>query len=158
MSSTNKTSNLKLNSWIGSDKPQREDFNRDNSIIDNIVSTHHSNSEIHTTADEKSKWNAPYYMNSYFGNGSVTRNITLGCDFTPGWGIIFAINYLPGATDFKNSAHYNYFAIVSQNGSTVGAELSGKKLTVTQSSVAVFGNEFRSFNETGTTYYYVMFR
>lgn len=34
MGSTNKTSNLKLNSWIGSDKPQRVDFNYDNNILD----------------------------------------------------------------------------------------------------------------------------
>lgn len=34
MSSTNKTSNLKLNQWLGSDRSKREDFNEDNKLID----------------------------------------------------------------------------------------------------------------------------
>ena len=33
MSSTNKTDYLKLNSWLGTDRPQRIDFVDDNTII-----------------------------------------------------------------------------------------------------------------------------
>ena len=33
MSSTNKTTNLKLNDWVGTDVPQREDFNADKQRI-----------------------------------------------------------------------------------------------------------------------------
>lgn len=34
MGSSSKTSYLKLNKWIGSDRPKREDFNEDNEKID----------------------------------------------------------------------------------------------------------------------------
>ena len=34
MPSTNKTPNLQLNNWVGSDRPKREDFNSDNTKID----------------------------------------------------------------------------------------------------------------------------
>lgn len=34
MPSTNKTTNLKLNKWSGSDKPKKDDFNADNQLID----------------------------------------------------------------------------------------------------------------------------
>lgn len=37
MASTYKTNNIKLNQWIGSDKPQRTDFNDDNMIIDTEI-------------------------------------------------------------------------------------------------------------------------
>ena len=40
MSSTNKTGELELNKWIGSDIPQMEDFNRDNEIIDKTLGEH----------------------------------------------------------------------------------------------------------------------
>ena len=158
MSSTNKTTNLKLNSWIGSDLPQREDFNRDNSIIDSAVTAHTSDAALHTSTAEKSKWNTPYYLGTYFGNGSSSRNLDLSCDFQPSWGLLFAANAMPGVSDFSNKAHYNYFALVSKSGSVNGVTLNGKRLTLVQSATAVNGNEYRSFNETGTTYVYIMFR
>ena len=37
MSSINKTKNLGLNNWIGSDRSQREDFSKDNEIIDEFA-------------------------------------------------------------------------------------------------------------------------
>ena len=37
MSSTNKTTNLKLNKWIGTDRSAREDFNNDNDLIDKFA-------------------------------------------------------------------------------------------------------------------------
>lgn len=158
MSSTNKTTYLRLNSWIGADKPQREDFNRDNSILDNAIKGHHTDSAIHITDDERTSWNTPYEIGTYFGNGSSSRTITLNCDFTPRFGIIFALNSPPGVSDFNNAGHYNYFGLVSTNGCSTGVSLNGKTLTVTQSSVPVLTSEYRSFNESGTTYIYVMFR
>ena len=40
MGSTNKTGDLELNQWIGSDVPKMEDFNRDNEILDKTISEH----------------------------------------------------------------------------------------------------------------------
>lgn len=158
MSSTNKTTNLKLNSWIGADKPQREDFNRDNGILDEAIHTHQSDSDIHITAQERGAWNEPYYIGSYFGNGSSSRTVTINCSFEPRFGMVFAVNTPAGISDFTNEAHYNYFALVSKSGSSAGVTLSGKSLSVSQSSVPIFGCEHKSFNESGTTYIYVVFR
>lgn len=158
MSSTNKTTNLQLNNWIGSDVPKREDFNRDNSIIDNAIGEHHADTYIHTNLSEKNIWNTPHYIATYLGNGEATRTITMGCDFSPSWGIVYAVNMPNGLTDFTNKAHYNYVAFVSKKGSMSGAAVSGKNLKVFQSSTAVMNTEYRSFNETGVTYVYIMFR
>lgn len=158
MSSTNKTTHLRLNSWIGADKPQREDFNRDNSILDEAIAAHQTDNTAHITAQERSKWNAPFYIGTYFGNGASTRTVTINCDFEPRFGLVFAVSVPPGVNDYHNGTHYNYFGLVTPNGSTSGVTLSAKTLTVMQSSVPVSGCEYRSFNETGTSYIFIVFR
>ncbi len=158
MSSTNKTTHLRLNSWIGADKPLREDFNRDNSILDEAIHTHQTDNTIHITDQERSTWNAPYYIGTYFGDGSSARTVAMNCSFEPRFGIIFAVSLPPGVSDYRNSAHYNYFALVTKNGSTTGVTLNAKNLSVSQSSVPVSGSEYKSFNEVGTTYTYIVFR
>ena len=55
MSSTNKTSNLRLNNWNGTDKPERIDFNRDNDIIDSAITEHKNDTDIHINANEREK-------------------------------------------------------------------------------------------------------
>ncbi len=59
MSSTNKTEVLRLNQWISSDKPKREDFNYDNQVIENNFNYHTSDKFIHITQGERENWNAP---------------------------------------------------------------------------------------------------
>lgn len=39
MGSTNKTTNLALNQWVGTDHPKRDDWNSDNALIDSWVGT-----------------------------------------------------------------------------------------------------------------------
>ena len=158
MSSTNKTQRLKLNNWTGSDVPSVGDFNRDNVIIDQYLGNHMYSGELHTSNTERNKWNNPYYISTYFGNGTSSRTISIGSGFTPKWGIVFAVNYPAALSDYNNKAHYSYFGIVSENGSMLGLSLSGNELTVSQSSAAVYQSEYRSFNESGKTYVYIMFR
>lgn len=158
MSSTNKTQHLQLNSWIGSDKPKRTDFNADNVIIDNAVYSHTSDSSKHVSASEKEVWNSPYYMSTFLGNGNSTRTIATSCPFDASFGIIFAAGKMPMMNDYANESHYNYFALFSTSGSVNGVSLSGRNLSVVQSATAVFGNEYRNFNEVGVTYVYILFR
>lgn len=157
MSSTQKTSFLNLNLWRGSDVPQMDDFIRDNVIIDNAVGLHTGNGNIHITAAERAKWNAPYYLFTYNGNGSASRSLSPECGFTPKWGIVYGVNKLSDLTDFSNGAEYNYFAVFSANGSMQGVSLSGGTLTVTQPPTPTGGTEYKNFNEVGVTYVCIMF-
>ena len=158
LSSTNKTENLNLNNWIGSDVPQRVDFNMDNSIIDSVLGGHIDDEDVHVSTDDRSKWNAPYYMGTYIGNDASSRTIDVPCSFNPRWGIVFAAGIFPQLNDYGNQGDYNYFGIVSTNGSTIGVSLSGKQLSVIQSATAVSNYEYRNYNEGGTTYVYILFR
>lgn len=78
MSSTNKTPNLGLNNWAGSDRPQRADFNSDNLLLDTLAGGHIKNGDIHVTAAEKEKWNGPVAFSMYFGTNADSREIKLG--------------------------------------------------------------------------------
>lgn len=157
MSSTRRTVFLGLNSWLGSDVPKMEDFNRDNVIIDNAVGIHMNSTEKHITNAEREKWNNVYTVFTYLGNGSANRTVNIDCSFNPTWGIIFAANKVPSVTDFNNTSDYNYFGIVSQRGSMPGIALSGRQLTVSQAVSPIFGSEYKSYNDAGTTYVCIMF-
>lgn len=160
MGSTNKTSNLKLNSWIGSDKPQRVDFNQDNSILDKVISEHNEDKQIHITQAERENWNTFVKTGVYFGNGAAERTIELECDFEISFAIIFAGNRPMSIAGFSNSRHHNYSAFVGRLGSTSGAKFSKdyKSLVVTQSTSALMNNEYINLNESGVSYTYILFR
>lgn len=158
MSSTNKTSHLELNQWVGSDVPKRADFNADNSIIDAAIYRHTSDDEVHTTAEEKDLWNQPYVIKAFTGNGNLTRDITVTNAFDPSWGLIFKVNYTPTVVDIDNRTKYNYIGFFSTSGSSSGLTLSSNKLTVTQASVAILGDELRCYNENGSSYIIIAFR
>lgn len=158
MSSTNKTDNLGLNQWVGTDRPKMQDFNQDNLLIDSAVSQHIADSGVHVTGVDKAAWNKPYHIQVYTGNGSSTRSIDIESGFTPRWGIVFAANYPPGLSDFTNKSHYNYFGFVSTQGSNPGLTLSGTTLKVTQSSTPVNVSEYRNYNTNGVGYVIILFR
>lgn len=158
MSSTNKSNNLNLNQWIGSDVPQREDFNNDNAIIDSVLGKHINNIATHTNASEKDMWNNPYFITTYYGDGMTTRALSLNCSFEPSWCIVFATNTTPSVTDISNESSYNYFGIATTRGSMSGLSISRKILNLTQSAVPVFSTEYRNYNQAGTTYVVIAVR
>ncbi|MBR2134309.1 MAG: hypothetical protein IJ851_06320 [Eubacterium sp.] len=158
MSSTNKTPNLHLNSWIGSDKPKMDDFNYDNSILDSVISSHRDDESVHITYEERSKWNKPSFSSSYYGNGSPTRTIVTGCPFEVAYAIIFADSRPPVMNDYSGNKCRHYFGIATPSGSTLGLGITSDGLRVTQSAAAETGNNYACFNETGVAYRYVLFR
>ena len=54
MSSSNKTSYLGLNQFVGSDKPKMEDFNADNRLLDEKMQQH-VQSQLHLTEQQKER-------------------------------------------------------------------------------------------------------
>ena len=142
MSSTNKTTNLKLNDWVGTDVPQREDFNADNQRIDK----------------ERDLWGLPFYYYNYFGNGKATRKVEVPSPFRPRFAIVFADGMAPSVCKFSSSANYHYVAFASQTRGTIGMTLDDTSLTVNQSVSPVTGQEYACLNQNGTTYAVLFFR
>lgn len=158
MSSTNKSENLKLNQWIGTDVPSRQDFCDDNRIIDQAVGGHITDYAKHVTTDEKYAWNNPYYMTTFYGDGTANRSIVLNCSFSPSWGIIFAASKTPSVVNIENDANFNYFGIFSNRGSNSGLSISGKQFNIVQAASPVFSTEYRNYNEAGVSYVAIFFR
>lgn len=159
MSSANKTTNLQLNKWSGSDIPERTDFVRDNELIDKAVHNHRTDMSIHIDSDEREKWNNFYHKFTYVGNGSSTRTVTSDCPFIPSWGIIFASSMMPSVIDIANDSNYNYFGIFSNIGNTAGVSIAGgNNLKVYQSATAIMNTEYRNYNQNGIVYCVIMFR
>ncbi|MDE5995907.1 MAG: hypothetical protein K2G56_03220, partial [Eubacterium sp.] len=118
MGSAQKTDFLSLNKWISTDIPKREDFNYDNSTIDNAFKTHTNDMEKHISSAERSEWNEPHYIGFYYGNGSNSaRTIETECSFDPSFAIVFAGGSPPGVTDFTGKLHRNRFAFLTKRAS-----------------------------------------
>lgn len=159
MSSSNKTANLGLNSWLGSDKPSRTDFNSDNEIIDSYFNNHTTDMEMHLSENDRARLEEPYYIGTYFGDGENRRTIDVDCSFEPTFGIIFCINYPMGIDNYETKQHYNYAAFVSVRGGNLGASLSGKQINIIHSSIdATIKSENSTLNTAGLTYCYILFR
>lgn len=158
MSSTDKTLNLRLNKWESTDIPKMADFNADNEIIDEIIASHVADGVSHVSSSERSRWNSPVYMGSYFGDGTTKRTIKTNCPFTPSFGFVFAINSPTATTRFDSKLVHHYFAFIASRGSTIGASLSGKDITVTNYATPEIDNEFATMNATTMTYVYALFR
>lgn len=159
MSSTNKTKNLKLNQWVGSDIPQRTDFVNDNDIIDKAIHNHTIDNTAHCSSDEKEKWNNPYYITTYTGDGTNVRTLDIGCPWPISWGIVLANGYTANVADFENEKDYQFLNVFSNKGSIYGVSIvSGNQLKLVQSSIAFMNSELRCFNQTGVTYVVIAFR
>lgn len=160
MSSTNKTNNLKLNKWIGSDKPMRVDFNYDNEVIDSVITQHTTDAVAHITDEERAKWNTYVHIGMYFGDGSSSRKIATNCPFNINAGFIFAVSRPSSIFYSSDGRKYNYTAMFSSMGEGSGVKLQSdmKTLSVTQSSQAVINKEYMNLNESGVSYVYILFR
>lgn len=136
MSSTNKTS-LGLNLWLGGDKPKREDFCSDNTIIDKAITTHTADEVSHICAQERENWNNYIYTGVYYGDGQTYRSIETGCPFEPRAVLVFA-NGVPVHVRGSDNDFY-YTAYGTGGGSTMGLSLlnGNKTLRVLQSTSAV---------------------
>ena len=152
MSSTNKTEFLGLNSWVGADVPKREDFVNDNVILDNSINTHFKDESRHLNEDERTKWNSPFLIQHYSGNGAETNSITVADGFEANWGILFATCKAVSITDIPNLSNYNYFAVFTKGGSMDGVSFDGKTLTVSNSSGLNSNPELASYNNIAKDY------
>ncbi len=157
MSSNYKTPKLALNLWDGSDKPKRADFNYDNETLDQTVGGHIEDAVIHVTAEEREKWNAPFRLGTYQGDGANTRVIKL--DFTPTFLIIYA-NLIPWSVyDAANDRVYSYGGFSTSWYSSPGIYLDENAFTITNTpNNPIYNNYCPCMNTVGYRYQYIAFK
>lgn len=158
MSSTQKTDYLSLNQWVTTDIPTRTAFNYDNEMIDTAINNHCSDDNIHVAQADREKWDSPYFIGFYYGDGSAIRTVDTSCPFVPSFGFVFAGGMPPSVTDFNVKNKKNYFGFLSKRTSTAGISLSGTELKIPINGNPVNSSEYMNFNVAGITYCFVLFR
>ena len=78
---TSNNAGVKLNNWLGTDKPMRSDFTEDNLILDSVIGGHLQDAVSHLSAADREKFDSPYLLDSYAGTGDAEQHFTL--PFTP---------------------------------------------------------------------------
>lgn len=157
MPTNNKTPNLALNSWLGTDKPTRTDFVNDNVILDDIISTHMANEELHFTTSEKAWISQPYYIRSYLGNGEESKEVIF--DFNPKCILIHkkgsVLYYYDTETGYNV---YNSAIALQTSFSSAGVSLYNNILTVYQTVETPQNNYFYNLNASGIQYVCIAFK
>lgn len=121
MPSTSKTKTLRLNQFVGSDKPKMDDFNYDNTQLETLVGGHLDDTEKHLTQAEREEWSRPSSeLYFYDGNDASQRSFTL--DFEPRFCTVYALEMPPSVNDMSTpSVSLCYHAAAGQDGkATVG--------------------------------------
>lgn len=177
MPSTYKTEHYLLNSWLGSDKPQREDFNADNQLIDAAINTvrtlaqtgssaassaagaiseHAADTQVHvsTIQAEKIAASLKVTIGSYVGDGSQKRTIPLSPH--PLFVLIFPKTEAPVYLSSSGGTVVR-FGLCSDSGCSYGLSYSPDGMTVNQNLTSNPTGKNPGFNESNITYLYLAF-
>lgn len=155
MSATSFTPNLGLCAWEPQDRPKRIDFVNDNSIIDKKLGEHLVDNSVHVTAAEKLRYDNPYRISGYAGNGEAVRSLPLEseCSFA----IIFQMYYPPVEIDTNSNTVMHFGIVTRTSGSSANLTLRENSLEVTQDESATDGVK-NNFNEKNGQYVMLLFR
>lgn len=118
-----------------------------------LCGSHIRNTEIHVTAEDKTKWNAPFETGFYVGIGSGARTVTVG--FKPRLVILMAAGKPPVTVDFTQNTCKCHMAMSNETTSSLGLTITSTGFKTANSTS---GNVTSDYNAAGTTYVYIAFR
>lgn len=154
MSSSNKTSYLGLNQFIGSDKPKMEDFNTDNRLLDEKIQQH-LQSQLHLNEQQRKRLESPSYLiGSYTGDGTAKRTILVeqpigfGFVFMVGEGLHYAVTTL--------GENHIFSAVMTPKGCSKGISITSGGFSVLQSGSSTPDGKKNMLNQSGKTYLYLI--
>lgn len=131
MPTENKTTNLQLNSWLGTDKPMRTDFVSDNNILDTVIGNHLADTTKHFSTQDRNLLTNPFEIFTYVGDGTSIRSISI--NFNARIAFVFRKNVPLFEYDPVNGYIVTNCAIVCPGyGTAVGLSLSNNTINVSQ--------------------------
>lgn len=154
MPTNNKTANLGLNSWLGTDKPIREDFVSDNEKLDKVISDHLNDIDAHMTAERLELLNSSFVVGKYTGDGNSVKVISL--DFQPR----IAIVLYRGMPLVEYNAEGDYMVCNATiltsagEGGSIGGTILSKTIRVSQTSSTSTG-KIVNLNRLNGVYIYI---
>lgn len=157
MPTNNKTPNLELNAWLGTDKPMRSDFVSDNTIIDTVLGEHIANTVYHLSASDRAKLEAPFTVGSFTGSGNSTTTVSL--PFAPSIIVVYKRTAPLMQYDSENDYTVVNAAIATSSySSSSGIAVSGSTLTVNQTQTAPSDGVFLNLGAQNSQYTYIAFK
>lgn len=117
-----------------------------------MCGSHIRNETIHVTQVDKQKWNEPFVVGSYFGNGDSTQTVEL--TFRPSFVLAFVPGFPSVRVNFTAATAKTYFAVGSEFSSS-GVVLTENGFRVTSGTV---GGATLALNEMGISYSYIAFK
>ena len=141
-----------LNNWVGTDKPTRSDFVRDNILIDTAIWQHTADAYAHLSNSEKTRVSDPYVTSVYQGTDAAHNTITF--DFTPKLVICFAAELPPVSVD-NGVTTVRFGVAVNGIGSSGGCALGTSGLIVDQGQT---GDLKYDLNNSDNQYIVIAFR
>lgn len=157
MPSSHKTQRLKLNRFVGSDKPKMDDFNYDNAQLEQLLGAHLEDRSIHITQAEHTTLRQPYHMFVYTGDGRASRTFSL--PFTPTFGVVFAMEWMPQLNNGPNpSVAVAMSGFFSKHGSSKFLRVDGTSLTITHQASLPAQSMASNLNLSDVKYAVVSFR
>lgn len=159
MPSTSKTKTLRLNQFVGSDKPKMDDFNYDNTQLETLVGGHLDDGGKHVSQKEREEWSRPS-SDLFFYDGDNAEERTFTLDFAPRFCTVYALNMPGNLNDMTTPAiSMCYQAAAAQEGKgTAGAALNGSQLTVYNDADGTMAELRRKLNARGLSYVCHLFR
>lgn len=123
-----------------------------------ILDSHKDDSSIHVTAGEKEAWSSSsgFIMGTYQGSGSSSQKITLG--YQPRFGIVFAAGDGIVHPAWTTQLIHTLCGFISKMGCSLGLVLNSDGFTAEQSMMGGFDGLSIKFNNSGTTYVYVLWK
>lgn len=118
-----------------------------------LCGSHIRNDVIHVTQEDKAKWNSPVEVGFYLGNGSSSKNVTVG--FKPKFVILMAAEKPAVTVDFANCSAKSYLAIASESAQSQGISLNSTGFKVLSNTSNGVTSELNSI---GATYIYLAWK
>lgn len=123
---------------------------------DLLCGSHINDKAIHLSETQQLQLDQPFVTGTYFGSGSANKSINLG--FKPRLVIVVA-NGLPLMhVSHEKSQNYAMFAIATQAGNSMGAEITSNGFKVYSNTSMVARECYPQLNELAITYCYIAMR
>ena len=155
-----KTKTLRLNQFVGSDKPKMDDFNYDNTQLETLVGGHLDDTEKHLTPRRNGKSGPVRPVSCTSMTAMMPPSAVSPWISSPGsvrsmpWKCRLSVNDMS-----TPSVSLCYHAAAGQDGkATVGIALSGKTLTVYNDPDLSMAQTRRKLNAQGISYVCQLFR
>ena len=156
MPSNNKTPKLGLHSWVGSDKPLREDFVADNTILDTKLGAHLEDTVAHLSQEDRQLLQKTLEAEGCAGTGAATESHIM--PFVPSLVVFYRRDKPFSEYDAAKGCTVCHAGIAAPSYHTAGLSLAGDVLTVQQSSEVPSDKVWLNLNEKNGQYAYVAFR